>query len=206
MINYELLNKVVKEKLELEPSGHDYSHALRVVNNALIISSNLDVDMDIIKVSCYIHDLIDDKLDEIYKLSMSELTELLKNVNCTDAMIEDVYSIITKMSYRKGKTLVSLEGQLVQDADRLDALGAIGIARTFAFGGAHKRKIVDNKKNTLTSVGHFYDKLFKLHDLMNTKNAKKEALKRTDFMVKYIQELKRETGIKEFREEGESNG
>lgn len=199
MIDYTKLENVVKSKLEHEPSGHDYSHALRVLNNSLIISEKLDVNHDLIKVCCLVHDLIDEKLEEKYKCSPIELEELLAGCGCLKPFIGDVFDIINRMSYRKNEKLRSIEGRLVQDSDRLDALGAIGIARTFAFGGANHRKIVDNDDNILTSVGHFYDKLFKLESLMNTISAKAEAHKRTTFMIEYIEQLKLETGIDRFR-------
>lgn len=200
MINIKMIENMVKHRLDKEPSGHDYQHALRVLNNATIISKDLEVDFDVIKIACLVHDLIDDKLEPQYKLSKKELNILLKESNCEQDTIDKVFYIIENMSYRKHQTLDSLEGKLTQDADRLDALGAIGIARTFSFGGAHKRKMLDDQENELTSVGHFYDKLFKLKDLMNTENALKEAEVRTKFMVEYIEELKRETGINKFRE------
>lgn len=202
MINLVKLKKTVKMKLEHEPSGHDYSHALRVLNNSLIISTGLDVNHDLIKVCCLVHDLIDEKLEEQYKCTPTEVADLLVECECSTSFINDVFDIINRMSYRKNEKLSSLEGRLVQDSDRLDALGAIGIARTFAFGGANHRKIVDDGENVLTSVGHFYDKLFKLEGLMNTENAKIEAHKRTVFMIDFIEQLKLETGIDRFRKSG----
>jgi uncharacterized protein len=199
MINYELLRNRVKQKLENEPSGHDFSHALRVANNASLIAQGLDINLDLVQVCCLVHDLIDEKLEEQYKCTENQLLYLLVNCDCSKSFISDVFYIINRISYRKNQLLDSIEGRLVQDADRLDALGAIGIARTFSFGGANNRKMLDDGDNALTSVGHFYDKLFKLETLMNTENAKKEAHRRTQFMVKYIEELKAETGILNFR-------
>ena len=95
--------------------------------------------------------------------------------------------IIENVSYSKGNTPSSLEGKIVQDADRLDALGAIGIARTFAYGGNNNRLIYSPGSNDDSdSVYHFYDKLFKLTELMNTANAKEVAIKRTKFMKEYL--------------------
>ena len=203
MIDYEYLKNRVKQKLELEPTGHDYAHALRVLNNSEIISKAHSVNQDVIRISCLVHDLIDDKLESKYKLSLDELEQLLIDCHCSKNTMNTVFDIINRMSYRKKERFDSLEGQFVQDADRLDALGAIGIARTFVFGGSHKRRIVDNKNNAETSVGHFYDKLFKLTDLMNTDTAKLEAKRRTKYMKQFVDELKRETGIQSFRNEGD---
>lgn len=205
MINYDKLHSFVEEKLGNEPSGHDYAHALRVLENARLISNTLDVDHDLIFVSALVHDLIDDKLESQYRSSKEEVIELLQSVQCDESFIDRLFDIIEHMSFRKGEVLDSVEGQLVQDADRLDALGAIGIARTFAFGGAKHRSILDHDDNKETSVGHFYDKLFTLTDLMNSKEAKTEAENRTRFMKEFIEELQRETGIKEFRK-GAHNG
>lgn len=197
-MNYQLLLSKTKEKLNNEPSGHDFLHALRVLSNVDLILTNENVDIDVIKTSAIVHDLIDDKLDDTFKMSENEMDQLLHDCGLLPNQIKHVQTIIRSISYRKHQTLDSLEAKIVQDADRLDALGAIGIARTFAYGGAHNRQIV-NEHNVDTGVGHFYDKLFKLKDLMNTKSGIIEAEKRTKFMHEYINELQRETNISDFR-------
>lgn len=199
------IKKRIKDKLESEPTGHDFYHALRVMENAKIIAKDYRVDLDVIYASCLVHDVIDDKLEEMYILSLDEVKDVLRNASLSSIQIEKVLDIITNMSYRSKNSFTYLEGQIVQDADRLDALGAIGIARTFAFGGSRKRNIYDDKGNVLTSVGHFYDKLFKLEGLMNTKSAKKIAKKRTEFMNEFINQLKEEAKIEHFRI-GDRNG
>ena len=107
--------------------------------------------------------------------------------NNEDSLINDVIYIIEYVSYSKGKVPSSIEGKIVQDADRLDALGAIGIARTFAYGGNNNRLIYNpGSKDDSDSIYHFYDKLFKLTDLMNTDNARSIAVKRTKLMKDYL--------------------
>ena len=183
----------VKEILNNEATGHDYFHSLRVMNNAIQISNDLDVDIEVIKLACLTHDLIDKKVSKDIESSKQELIKELSNIGYKESLINDVIYIIENVSYSKGNIPDSFEGKIVQDADRLDALGAIGIARTFAYGGNNDRLIynpgsVDNSD----SVYHFYDKLFKLTDLMNTDNARSIAKKRTKLMKDYLDSFYKE--------------
>lgn len=179
---------VVKEKLGKESSGHDYLHAMRVVNNAISIASDYDVDLDVVKTAALIHDLIDHKLESKYKLSLIEIEALLEKSDFTENQIKMIKDIIENVSFSKGNIPSSLEGKIVQDADRLDALGAIGIARTFAYGGKNNRLLYGDEKRE-DSLSHFYDKLFKLDNLMNTKKAKEIALERIQFMREFEQRM-----------------
>ena len=183
----ELVKSYVKEKLSLEATGHDYFHSLRVMNNAIQISNGIEVNLEVIKLSSLVHDLIDEKVSENIELSKKELVEKLILFEYSETIIKEVLYIIENVSYSKGNTPSTIEGKIVQDADRLDALGAIGIARTFAYGG-NKNRLIYNPGSTddSDSVYHFYDKLFKLKDLMNTENAKIIAEKRTLFMKEYL--------------------
>lgn len=193
--NLNKIKSIVKLKLELEPTGHDYLHALRVSKNAQEISKGMSVDFDVIYASTLVHDLIDYKLDDKFKLSESEVRKLLIESNLSENQTSHILEIISSISFSKGTTPQTLEGKIVQDADRLDALGAIGIARTFAFGGKHHRKIYSlDKEDRLTSIAHFYDKLLKLTDLMNTEIGKKEAINRTKYMEEFLNTFILETG------------
>lgn len=203
MVDILYLEKRVKEILKNEPTGHDYYHAKRVLKNASLLLKEHGGNQDIVEVACLVHDLIDRKLDDKYKLSLNQLEDLLMNVSLSNEEIKVVIDIISRMSYSSNQRFDYIEGQIVQDADRLDALGAIGIARTFAFGGNKQRLIYDDKENQLTSVGHFYDKLLKLHELMNTSKAKAIALERTKFMKQFLEILKKEVDIQKFRELGD---
>ncbi|MCK5388177.1 MAG: HD domain-containing protein [Candidatus Izimaplasma sp.] len=185
--NIELIIIYVKKLLETETTGHDYFHADRVMKNALHIAKNYDVNLDIIKVSALTHDLIDRKVTDNISLAISLLEKELDNASCSEKDIEEIINIIKTISYSKGNIPISLEGKIVQDADRLDALGAIGIARTFAYGGKNERMIYNPDKNdNMDSISHFYNKLLKLKDFMNTKEAKKIAENRTQYMNEYL--------------------
>ena len=184
----------VKSKLEFESSGHDYLHALRVLENSKKLITD-SVDQDVVYISALVHDLIDHKLEEKHKAKESDIITLLKESRLKEEQIESVLDIIKNISFSKGNVPSSLEGKIVQDADRLDALGAIGIARTFAYGGKNNRLIYNKDSiDDTDSVSHFYQKLFKLSELMNTEKGKQEALERTKFMKQFIMKLDEETG------------
>lgn len=184
------IKEYVNVLLKTESTGHDYFHSLRVMNNAVQISKGLNVDIEVIKLACLTHDLIDKKVTNNILESKKDLITKLLNTGYNNTLIDKVIYIIENISYSIGKVPTLLEGKIVQDADRLDALGAIGIARTFAYGGNNNRLIynpgsIDNSD----SVYHFYDKLFNLTKLMNTDNAKKISVKRTEFMKKYLSQF-----------------
>jgi len=191
-MNIEFMEGYVKSKLELEPSGHDFLHIKRVVKNAERLIDD-GMDKDVILASCYVHDLIDHKLDTKYKSSLEDINTMLLQSGLTTFQVEHVLEIIHSISFSGGKIPKSLEGKIVQDADRLDALGAIGIARTFSYGGKNNRLIYDpTSKDGTDSRSHFYQKLLLLQDLMNTDSAKKEAQKRTKFMLEFLEKLQSE--------------
>ena len=188
-----IIKEYVKKKLSLEATGHAYFHSLRVMNNAIQISKDLDVDIEIIKLACLTHDLIDKKVSKDIGLSKTELIDELISTGYDKLIISNVINIIENISYSKGTIPSSLEGIIVQDADRLDALGAIGIARTFAYGGNNNRLIYNpGSSDNSDSIFHFHDKLFKLTDLMNTGNARKIAVKRTKLMKDYLDSFYKE--------------
>jgi uncharacterized protein len=184
------LNKVkkyVKSILMFETTGHDFYHAKRVMNNAVQISKNMDIDLNIVRIAALTHDLIDKKVTSDIMKSINDLEKTLFEIGYPNNDVVTVIHIIKNISYSKGSIPDSLEGKIVQDADRLDAIGAIGIARTFAYGGKNNRMIYNpESKDGLDSVSHFYDKLLKLKDLMNTKEARKIAEKRTTYMVDFL--------------------
>lgn len=192
-MNIEHIKLFVENKLGKEASGHDYLHALRVYENAVLLASNLELNTDVIYISALIHDLIDHKLEDEYKVSIEDIEHFLENEGVKQKDINHIVSIINNMSYSSGKVPDSIEGQIVQDADRLDALGAIGIARTFAYGGKNNRLIYNPTTiDGEDSVSHFYQKLFKLTELMNTETGKIEAKKRTSYMMDFIKKLNSE--------------
>ena len=220
----QIINKAkeyIKEIFKDDSSGHDIEHSLRVYKNAMEITNNIEktnsetkLNKFIILLAAILHDVDD------YKIKNYDKENPYKNLlnfiekNNVKVDIDLIKEIISDVSFKAGETKKpkAIEGQIVQDADRLDAVGAIGIARAFAFGGSRNRKIYDNniedlyKRNFETfnmdnvsfekykndkkdTVTHFYEKLLKLENMMNTEQAKIIAHKRTEFMKAYLNEL-----------------
>ncbi|MCK5788537.1 MAG: HD domain-containing protein [Chlamydiia bacterium] len=190
----------IRDLLEGEGSGHDWWHIHRVRNNALNIAEKYDVSIFIIEMAALLHDIADHKFhDGNETIGLKKAQEWLISIDVSDKIIQDILEIMSQVSFSSGQVPNSLEGKIVQDADRLDAIGAIGIARTFAYGGYKKREIYNPeippiedqtleayKKNTDPTINHFYDKLLKLQDLMNTKEAKVIAEKRHSYMQDFL--------------------
>jgi len=193
----------IRELLEGEGSGHDWWHIHRVRNNAIHMAHSYKVNIFILEMAALLHDIADHKLhggDE--EIGPRKAREWMCNLEIKEADQEHIIQIMEEVSFSKGKTPYSLEGKIVQDADRLDAIGAIGIARTFAFGGFKKREIYnpeippvkyasfeDYKKNTNPTVNHFYEKLLLLKDMMNTEEGKKMAEQRHEYMETFLQQF-----------------
>ena len=166
--------------------GHDSSHSVRVYENALkIAETEPSCDMTVVALASILHDVDDHKLFD--SKDNDNARKFLEDKGIQKEKIEEIVRVINSVSFSKnrGKKPETLEGKIVQDADRLDALGAIGIARTFAYGGEHGRSIED-------SVRHFYDKLLLIKDELNTDAAKAIAVKRHEFLEAFIVELKEE--------------
>lgn len=188
-------------------ASHDYDHILRVMKNAEEIAQSMpDADMTVIKLAVLLHDIDDPKYKEVGNVSASEL---LRSAEVDDELAMKVLETIKSVSFNGGneEEIVSIEGAIVRDADRLDAIGAIGIARTFAYGGAKGRKLYDAAEIARTkmsedeyrsrqtaSVTHFYEKLLLLKDLMVTAEGKRLAAERHDFMVAFLKQLDAEIG------------
>lgn len=200
------LQEQLKIYFENESTGHDYWHALRVYKSACHLAKIENAEMKIVAGASLLHDVVDSKLEEDKRAEgYKKIDKWLRALNYSDIEKEKVLYIIDHMSYKGGTNnhiKLSLEGQIVQDADRLDALGAIGIARTFAFGGAKGRDIYNPdeppkefdeyevfKKYKGTSVNHFYEKLLKLKALMNTPAGKKLAESRHAYMESFLEEF-----------------
>ncbi len=198
----------VKENIHGD-SGHDWSHAERVYNNATNIQKQEGGDLFIIQLAALLHDIADWKFNNKDDSVGSKLAkEYMESIGLDKKITEHVCSIIKDVSFKGAKVksnIHTLEGKIVQDADRLDALGAIGIARCFNYGGYsgqkmhdHNKKIVMHEskeeyfKGDTTSINHFYEKLLLLKDLMNTKTAKKMAEDRHKFMEKFLEEFFKE--------------
>lgn len=200
----------VKEKMYKEGSGHDWFHVERVCNMSKYLAQKESADMFIVEMTALLHDIDDWKFSDVYNTTVTE--EFLKSVEVSEEDSNRILNIIKTMSYKGGvvdSTQNTIEGMVVQDADRLDALGAIGIARAFAYGGSKNRSMYDpsikpidfksldevkNKDNH--TINHFYEKLFKLKDLMNTNTAKEIAKKRHKYMEDFIEEFYSEWNFK----------
>ncbi len=194
------------EKIMGNDSAHDFAHIMRVYKNAKTISKQEKANEKLILSAALLHDIVSyPKSDKRSKNSSIESAkkskQILKKYNFTEEEISIISYAIRDHSFSQNKVPSSIEGKILQDADRLDALGAIGIARVFATGGSLKRPFynLDDpfcKKRTpddkVWTVDHFYKKLLKLESLMNTKYGKIEARKRTKVLKEYLNQLKQE--------------
>ncbi len=196
----------VKGRLADEPTGHDFWHIVRVLNNAKEICKNEKADWHVIHLALLLHDVGDRKIIKTEHDDYSIARNFLTSQKVPSETIEKVMFIIENMSFSKSLNSKiknpPIEFQIVQDSDRLDSIGAMGIARVFAFGGNRARPLWDPtikikkpksteayKKLQTSSLHHFYEKLFSLKDFMNTKTAKKIAEKRHKFMKNYVEEF-----------------
>ncbi len=193
----------VRKKLEGESSGHDWWHIYRVWKNALYIGKEEKADLYIVQLSALLHDIADWKFhDGDDSIGPKLAREWLEELQVEGLVISHVCQIIKDVSFKGAgvkSQIKTLEGMVVQDADRLDAIGAIGIARTFAYGGYKGRELyspdIKNKKHESfdqykndkgTTINHFYEKLLLLKDLMNTEIAKKIAKDRHVYMEQFL--------------------
>ena len=196
----------VKQQLENAEGGHDWFHIERVYKNALLIAKEEDCNLTVVKLAALLHDIADSKFhDGDETVGPRKATDFLNTIGVDQKTINHVILIIQNISFGGGnfeKKFQSPELDVVQDADRLDALGAIGIARTFNYGGFKNRTIYDPnippqlnmskaeyKKSTAPSVNHFYEKLLLLKDKMNTTSGKMIAENRHQFMVNYLSQF-----------------
>jgi len=207
MTHDEIIEKTeefVKETLGKDATGHDWYHVERVKNTALFIAEEENKgDGFVIQLGALLHDIADWKFhDGDESVGPQKTEEWLKGLDVAQSDIDSVKKIIQEISF-KGASIAtpmsSFEGEVVQDADRLDALGAIGIARAFAYGGSKNRSLYDPKvkhiahtsfdqykKSTGTTINHFYEKLLLLQDRMNTETGKKLAQKRHLYMEEFL--------------------
>jgi len=193
----------VKEQLKNAEGGHDWFHIERVYKNALLIAKEEKCDIEVVKLAALLHDIADSKFhngDE--SVGPKTARTFLEAQNVKEETILHVIAIIENISFKGGnfeQKFRSKELEIVQDADRLDAIGAIGIARTFNYGGFKNRALYDPeiapnlamskeeyKKCEAPTINHFYEKLLLLKDKMNTETGKKIAKKRHDFMIHFL--------------------
>ena len=200
----------VKENLGQDSTGHDWYHSDRVRKIAVHIAKKEQLgDSFIIELAALLHDIPDDKLHDNEETGLALLDSWFRRNNLADCQVKEIKQIIDSISYSKGQTdLPSIEAKIVQDADRIDALGAIGIARTFAYGGKKGQLLYDpaisvrdsmNKEEyrngTSTSIHHFHEKLLKLSDMLHTDTAKVIAKERHQYMEEFLQQFNKEWDV-----------
>lgn len=197
----------IRQEFTGESSGHDWWHIYRVWNNAKHIAAGIpEVDLFIVELGALLHDIADFKFhDGDETVGPRVATEWLKEQGADDKTITAVCHIIECISYKGAgvaSKMESLEGKIVQDADRLDAIGAMGIARVFSFSGKMNREMHDPsseitlhdtaeayKTSKGTSINHFYEKLLLIKNRMNTDEGKKIAQGRHEYMEKYLEQF-----------------
>jgi uncharacterized protein len=187
----------VRRQLENAEGGHDWNHIERVRKVALhIANAEQKGDLLVIELAALLHDIADAKFhngDETIGPRMAG--EFLQSVNLHEDLTGHVINIIEHISFRKRFTVGfdSIELRIVQDADRLDAIGALGIARAFSYGGFKNRPLYDpDNVSSDDTIGHFYEKLLLISKLMNTETAKKLAFERHEFMEKFLEQFYKE--------------
>lgn len=202
----------VKEQLDGAEAGHAWFHVERVWKLSKTIAETEGGNTEVIELAALLHDIADPKFhhgDETLALKISK--DFLERLNVQDEVIEQVLFIIKNISFKNREEApqnLPLELQIVQDADRIDAIGAIGIARTFNFGGFKNNLMYhpdiqpnlrmskeEYKKSNGTTINHFYEKLLLLKHLMNTPTAKKIASERHDFMLKFLDQFYKEWNV-----------
>ena len=192
----------VRAKFENEYSGHDWFHTLRVFKTATRIAEAEGADVETVQLAALLHDVDDRKLSPETCADKANARAFLSENGVDERKIEEICRIIGDISFSEGRVPSTLEGKCVQDADRLDAIGAVGIARAFAYGGNHNRLMYhpdiapnlnmtkeEYSKSESTTLNHFYEKLFKLADMMNTETARDIARERDSYMKGFISEF-----------------
>lgn len=214
MSEYEVINRTenhMKERLANDSSGHDWWHTYRVWNLGKEIATCEGANLYVVELACLLHDIADFKLhggDE--EIGPRLAGRWLYHLSVESPIVEHVKEIVATSSFKGANAknkITTLEGKCVQDADRLDAIGAVGIARCFAFGGKKGNIMYDPsippnmnmseeeyKLANHTQINHFYEKLLLLKDRMNTYTAKKLAEEKHQFMEKFLEQFLKECG------------
>jgi len=197
----EKLKEIVREYMWDNWPGHDFFHAIRVYNLCLRLGEKLDADLDVLKAAALLHDVGYKENMEKHEILSAKIAEkILRNVGFPEEKIDKVTYCIKAHRFLRSCKAESLEAKILQDADRLDAIGAIGIARCFSDSGLRKQKIwipwikpkdkYDGKSDSC--INHFYEKLLKIKDNLNLEESKKIAEERTNFMKVFLDEFFKE--------------
>lgn len=199
----------VKKTLNGAEGGHDWFHTLRVYNNALLIAKNENVNQTVVELGALLHDIADSKFyNGNESIGPKMAREFLQSLQVEPAITDHVVKIIENISFKGGnekQKFKSAELDVVQDADRLDAIGAIGIARCFNYGGFKNRPLYDPeikpnlnmskteyKNSNAPTINHFYEKLLLLKDRMNTDTGKAIAFERHNYMLQFLDQFFKE--------------
>ena len=200
----------VKNTLEGAEGGHDWFHIERVYHNAKLIAQGEDVDLFIVELGSLLHDIADAKFyDGDESVGPKKAAKFLRSLDVNESIISHIENIIRYVSFKTsleyGAKFDSIELKVIQDADRLDAIGAIGIARTFNYGGFKNRALYDPeikplinqdketyKNSKAPTINHFYEKLLLLKDKMNTETGRQIAEKRHQFMERFLDQFYKE--------------
>lgn len=204
----EKCQQIVEKIYNQFDASHDFAHIERVLKNAEeILQKEGTANGEVVRLAVLLHDIDDAKYQREGQLTASDI---LRTIGSSDDLSQRVLACIDSVSFSGGNTkeLTSIEGAIVRDADRLDAIGAIGIARTFAFGGARGRNLYDASETVreemseaeyrgkeTASITHFYEKLLLLKELMVTEEGKRLAEQRHDYMVGFLKQLEWEVGL-----------
>jgi uncharacterized protein len=188
----------IRELLHAEGTGHDWYHIDRVRKLALFIARGENADPYVTELGALLHDIADHKFHGgDHEIGHRTARTWLEEHGADTELVRKVGDIVERVSFSANKgPMTSVEGKCVQDADRIEALGAIGIARCFATGGKFKRPIHDPQNPKDTSIQHFYDKLLLLRDRMNTESGRKIATERHQFMEAFLKEFYTEWDVK----------
>ena len=176
---------------EGDASGHDFDHTMRVFHMATTIAREENADLETVQLAALLHDVDDRKLSPQTCENKDNAVSFLRENGVNQGKIKEIIQIISQISFSAGNGAPStLEGMCVQDADRLDAIGAIGIGRAFAFGGSRDRRMHDPEGlDQTTTIQHFYDKLLLLKDRMNTQTGRKLAQERDAYLRSFLEEF-----------------
>ena len=194
----------IKAYFASDSTGHDSDHTLRVLRTARIIAGEEDADLFIVSAAALLHDVDDYKISAGTEKTHANAVRIMDQYHFSDGEKEKICRIIEQVSFSGKDSVIpdSKEGRAVQDADRLDAIGAIGIARAFAYGGSHHRKLYDPEEvyrddltkeeyraSNSSTIAHFHEKLLLLKDMMTTSTGRQMAQHRHDFMEMFLDEF-----------------
>lgn len=185
----EQLSSFIYNRFTHDATGHDYYHMKRVAITGKRLALQEGADPVVCEIAGWLHDVMDPKLTDDPDRERQVIIDLLRSMYVSSEVQDQIFIAMENVSFKTGHQVpTSLEGRIVQDADRLDAMGAIGVARAFAYGGA-KGQAIHNETSEKTTIQHFYEKLLTLQSLLNTDSARKIGQQRHDFLKSYLDQF-----------------